>query len=150
MPKILTFFPILRAFVPIPRPDDPCAPVTAIMRSVLFDPEIYSNENIMEFGVMNVDYFLTHDDHMTVGGSVYIYDLSNITMSYIVHYTPMFYQRMIMLVTETLPLRVKGIHCVNSPPTFQSLFATARSFMSAKMKDRVSDPFKLPKPPIVS
>jgi CRAL/TRIO domain len=138
--KILTLsFQIISGFVPIPRPDDPCAPVTTIIRSVLYDPDIFSNDTILEFGVMIMDYFLTHDDNLTVSGSVYIYDLSDITMHNIVHYTPLFLQRAIMLVTQALPLRVKGIHCVNAPPTFQSIFTTARSFMPAKLKERVSE-----------
>jgi CRAL/TRIO domain len=106
---------------------------------VLFDPEIYKNDTILEYTLMIIDYFLTNDDNTTVNGSVYIYDLSNITMNNIVHYTPLFLQRLVMLATQAMPLRVKGIHYVNSPPTVQSIFATARSFMPAKMKERVSD-----------
>jgi CRAL/TRIO domain len=140
--QIKNSFQITSAFVPIPRPDDPYAPVTGIVRSVLFDPEIFKNDTIIEYSLMIADYYLTNDDNMTVNGSVYIYDLSDITMNNIVHYTPVFLQRLAMLATQAMPLRVKGIHYVNSPPAVQSLFTSARSFMPAKIKQRVSYPLR--------
>jgi CRAL/TRIO domain len=143
MQKILMVFPIISACFPIPRPDDPYAPVTTITQSVLLDLDIFSTDNLMEFGLMNVDYYLTNDDNFSVNGSIFIFDLIDFKMAQIVHYTPMFYQRLNMLVTQAMPIRVKGIHCINSPPALQSLFTTIRSFMSAKMKERVSNSFQL-------
>jgi hypothetical protein len=67
-----------------------------------------------------------------------------LSLSQIVHFTPMFAAMLLEWLQECVPLRVKGIYFVNNSYAFNILFKVFKPFIQAKLRKRVSQQrFKL-------
>jgi hypothetical protein len=60
-------------------------------------------------------------------------DLENLTMDLVVQNTPLVLQRTSLLFQKSVPVRFKGLHYINLPPTMTSFINLVRSFLPEKL-----------------
>ncbi|KAG0418863.1 hypothetical protein HPB47_004515 [Ixodes persulcatus] len=71
-----------------------------------------------------------------IAGVVGVADLDGLTMSHLLYYTPSEMKKIIKLIQECYPLRIKGVYVVNNPALFELLFAVAKLFLKPKLLKR--------------
>lgn len=72
------------------------------------------------------------DDNCTVSGLVEIMDMTDVTLSHLLHLNPSFLKKCSTYSDEAMPLRHKGIHFVCTIPQFNSAYGTLKSLMGNK------------------
>ncbi|XP_040079178.1 alpha-tocopherol transfer protein-like [Ixodes scapularis] len=77
------------------------------------------------------------DPQIQVAGVVAVVDIKGLYLHHVRHYTPLFIKRLIHIVQECYPLRVKGVYIVDNPPLFELLYAVARPFLKTKIVERI-------------
>ncbi|KAH8026333.1 hypothetical protein HPB51_019572 [Rhipicephalus microplus] len=70
-------------------------------------------------------------------GIVCVFDYKGLGLHHLTQFTPFAVQRLIHVVQDCYPLRVKAVYVVNSPPIFDMLFPIAKTFLKSKLIQRV-------------
>lgn len=87
---------------------------------------------------MILDIMLNEDDNFVVAGQVCILDLSNVTIKHFTQYNPMLVKKMMTITQDACPGRLKGLHWINCPKGFETVFNLFTVFMNEKNRSRVS------------
>ncbi|XP_068604881.1 alpha-tocopherol transfer protein [Brachionichthys hirsutus] len=66
-----------------------------------------------------------------------IFDLQGWTLGHALQINPSLARKMSSVLSDSFPLKVRGIHLVNEPMFFRPVFAMIRPFLSDKIKQRV-------------
>ncbi|TMW51818.1 hypothetical protein DOY81_003117 [Sarcophaga bullata] len=72
-----------------------------------------------------------------INGLVYIIDLSELTFTKALQFTPTKVIRVLDFIQGNIPGRVKGLHIVNQPRIFQPIFSAAKAFFTTKYGSRI-------------
>ncbi|XP_011877614.1 PREDICTED: alpha-tocopherol transfer protein-like isoform X2 [Vollenhovia emeryi] len=72
-----------------------------------------------------------------IAGGVVIFDLDGLSLQQAWQFTPPFAKRIVDLLQEAMPLRIKNIHIVNQPYVFNMVFALFKPFLNEKLKNRI-------------
>lgn len=73
-----------------------------------------------------------------IAGCVIIFDMDGLSLQQAWQFTPPFAKRIIDVIQEAIPMRVKNMHIVNQPYVFNMVFALFKPFLKEKLKSRVS------------
>jgi len=73
-----------------------------------------------------------------IAGAIVIFDMDGLTLQQTWQFTPPFAKRIVDLLQEAMPVRIKNIHIVNQPYVFNMVFALFKPFLKEKLKNRVS------------
>ena len=73
-----------------------------------------------------------------IAGAIIIFDMDGLTLQQAWQFTPPFAKRIVDLLQEAVPVRIKNIHIVNQPYIFNMVFALFKPFLKEKLKNRVS------------
>ena len=122
----------------LPKTNGPDGPRVVIMRTGIFDPNIYTLEDVIRINIMLSDIMMVKDDNFIVSGAVQVLDLANVTLGHFRQFNLSFVRRVTLLFQEGSPIRQKGFHYINIPPLFERVFALAKTFLNEKLKSRVS------------
>lgn len=76
-----------------------------------------------------------------IAGAVVIFDMDGLSLPQTAKFTPPFAKRIVDLLQDSVPLRVKNIHVVNQPYIFNIVFSLFKPFLREKLKSRVSSEF---------
>ncbi|GAB0090855.1 alpha-tocopherol transfer protein-like [Sergentomyia squamirostris] len=106
------------------------------IRPGLYDPAKITMIDIMRYNILMYD-ILILDDQWTVCGGIGVLDLINVTMAHIVQCTPISMKKMSVICQDAVPLRLKGIHLVNAPPGFETVFNLFKRFLNEKNRNRL-------------
>ncbi|XP_037507852.1 retinaldehyde-binding protein 1-like isoform X2 [Rhipicephalus sanguineus] len=78
------------------------------------------------------------DEETQIRGIVGVEDLKGLGVHHILELTPRFLRRLITLVQDTFPARVKGMYFLNTPTVFEGIYnILMKPFLSSKLKTRV-------------
>ncbi|XP_024865160.1 alpha-tocopherol transfer protein isoform X3 [Kryptolebias marmoratus] len=69
-----------------------------------------------------------------------IFDLKGWNLSHAWHINPSLAKKISSVLTDSFPLKVRGIHLVNEPMFFRPVFAMIRPFLPDKIKQRILPP----------
>lgn len=72
-----------------------------------------------------------------VHGAVVIFDMDGLSLQQVWQFTPAFAKKIIDLIQECLPLRLKGLHIINQPKIFNMVFALFKPFLKEKLRGRI-------------
>lgn len=72
-----------------------------------------------------------------VAGGIVIFDMDGLTLQQTWQFTPPFAKRIVDLLQESVPLRLKNLHIVNQPYVFNMVFALFKPFLGEKLKSRI-------------
>lgn len=73
-----------------------------------------------------------------VAGAVVIFDMDGLSLQQTWQFTPPFAKRLVDLLQDAMPLRIKNLHIINQPYIFNMVFALFKPFLREKLKSRVS------------
>nr|XP_049708172.1 alpha-tocopherol transfer protein-like [Helicoverpa armigera] len=127
----------LGAFVILPKPPAPDAPMTSIIRPAKYDPAKYNILDVMSATNVLMRILLVDDDNATVAGGQSILDLEGVTMAHFLQMTPVTMKKMVVFGQDASPMRMKGTHYVNTPPGFETIFNAMKSLLNEKNRNRL-------------
>lgn len=104
----------------------------------LYNPDEYSINDVLRIFNMMGDISLLTDDNYVLSGQISFVDCSGATLSHLGQWSPRFAKNAMMIFQEASPIRMKGVHYVNTPTGFQTVFNLFKSMMNEKNKQRVS------------
>ncbi|KAJ6649743.1 Alpha-tocopherol transfer protein-like [Pseudolycoriella hygida] len=123
--------------VPLPITGGLGSPRVVFFRFAVCDPSKRLVEDAFRHFIMVNDVLLNEDDNSVVSGQLYILDLANITMGHITQLNPVLLKKAFMICQDSSPIRIKGIHYINAPKSFEHLFNIVKSILNEKMKKRL-------------
>jgi hypothetical protein len=83
------------------------------------------------------DILIREDDNYCICGEINIVDLAHVTMSHFMQFNPTFIKKITVMSQDGGPIRQKGIHFLNIPYGFDSVFNVFKTFMTEKNRKRV-------------
>ena len=72
-----------------------------------------------------------------IAGAIVIFDMDGLTLQQTWQFTPPFAKRIVDLLQEAMPLRIKNLHVINQPYVFNMVFALFKPFLREKLKSRI-------------
>ncbi|KPJ11746.1 Alpha-tocopherol transfer protein-like [Papilio machaon] len=121
----------------LPKTSNPAEPRILLMRPGLYDPNKYSLGDVMSVGAVIQNIMLMDDDNFVVAGGISIIDLQGCTMAHFAQMNPMLMKKMTVAFQEAAPVRMKGVHYLNTPPGFETIFNFIKGFLNEKNKKRL-------------
>lgn len=96
---------------------------------------------IMRMAVMMAEIMLVEDDNHTVAGLINIVDMigASKSLGYVAQFTPTLIKHMAYVMQEAQPTRLKGMHFLNPPPTFDSVFQFFKTLFNKKNSERLDE-----------
>lgn len=114
-----------------------------LIRMTLYNPDEYSINDVLKIFNMMGDLCLLTDDNYVLSGQISFVDCSGATLSHLGQWSPRFAKNAMMIFQESSPIRMKGVHYVNTPTGFQTVFNIFKSMMNEKNKQRVRKKLKI-------
>ncbi|EDW92800.1 uncharacterized protein Dyak_GE21129 [Drosophila yakuba] len=127
----------LGTIVILPRPLNDNGPRLALLRLASYDPSKYTFQQVNLAGGLMQQIMLDEDDVAIVNGLISILDMSNVTTGHFLQMTPSFAKKMTVFQEEALPLRPQGVHFINTPSGFDTIFNMIKPMMSKKQQGRL-------------
>ncbi|XP_035794957.1 retinol-binding protein pinta-like [Anopheles albimanus] len=107
-----------------------------IIRTSAHDPKRHKQDNVFKVDKMILDLLLHLDDMVSVYGVVAIFDMRGVTLGHALQLPPSMIKKSVES-WENYPCKPKLLEFVNVPLHVNVVLNVFRSFMSAKMKERV-------------
>ncbi|XP_076182359.1 alpha-tocopherol transfer protein-like [Ptiloglossa arizonensis] len=95
------------------------------------DPSHYSFEDVTKSFFMVSD--LVGLKTGTCEGYIFIGDSANVSLGHVGRISPMGMKKLVMYVQEAIPVRLKGIHFINTPPVMDVIMNMAKPFMKKEL-----------------
>ncbi|XP_043259525.1 alpha-tocopherol transfer protein-like [Colletes gigas] len=95
------------------------------------DPIHYSFEDVTKSFFMVSD--LVGLKTGTCDGYIFIGDSANVSLGHVGRISPMGMKKLVMYVQEAIPVRLKGIHFINTPPVMDLVMNMAKPFMKSEL-----------------
>ncbi|XP_049771585.1 clavesin-2-like [Schistocerca cancellata] len=81
--------------------------------------------------------FCCEDPHVQISGAVFIVDMTGYGLQHFLVATPSNLSLFVKMFQDSFPLRLKGIHVVNAPSLFSTVFALCKPFLKEKLRRRI-------------
>lgn len=124
--------------LPLKNTATPDSPRVFLVRLTNYDPDKYSINDVMRILNMVGDLALHLDDNFVVAGQVTLCDMSGSTFAHLGQMSPRFAKTAMVVSQDATPIRMKGIHYVNTPSGFSTVFNVFKNFLNEKNRQRVS------------
>ncbi|CRK94917.1 CLUMA_CG008408, isoform A, partial [Clunio marinus] len=108
-----------------------------IIRTAAHSPSNHKQNDVFKVGRMILDYLVSIDESISVYGIRAIFDMQGIAFGHALQMTPMLIKRAVNS-WDSYPLRIQKLEFINANLGINVVLDIFRSFMSAKMKERVS------------
>ncbi|XP_077517760.1 clavesin-1-like [Amblyomma americanum] len=120
-----------------PEGKDPEGRTMLMIRFGAWKHSISSMDDLVKCFIVGAECALLDDDTQ-IRGFVGVDDLKGLGVHHLVDLTPGFLRRVVTLVQDTFPARIKGVYFINAPAFFEGLYSLLiRPFLSKKLKKRV-------------
>lgn len=123
--------------LPLPLTETPSSPRIMLMTPGGYDATKYTMQDVMKVSTMINDILMNEDDSTIIAGQIGVIDLKGVTLQHFIQMQPALMKKMTMLFQDGNPVRQKGVHYINTPPSFEQIFNLFKSFMNEKMRSRV-------------
>ncbi|CAH0404713.1 unnamed protein product [Chilo suppressalis] len=127
----------LGTFLPLKKCASEVAPRISIVRIGLLNPSQYHLSDLLKVSLMITEILMLEDDHFTVCGEEVIVDMKNVGVAVLSQWTPAMAKKAISSFQNSLPVRVKSNHIMNTPMGFEAAFTILKSFLGEKLKKRI-------------
>lgn len=108
---------------------------------VIFRPGRWTPSKYPVYDIFKTNYLtlskLIQDEETQVSGIILLADLKGVGFGHLTHTTPFFIKRVVSLLQDSFPMRMKGVHYLNEPTLFDIFFTIARQFMKKKLLERI-------------
>uniref|UniRef100_A0A1L8DZJ5 Putative phosphatidylinositol transfer protein sec14 n=1 Tax=Nyssomyia neivai TaxID=330878 RepID=A0A1L8DZJ5_9DIPT len=144
-PEIPELDEILKIGVCFPlRERDEHNRLVIIIRTGAHNPRQHTQNNVLKVCKMLLDLAIRSDERISIYGVSAVLDMTGVTFGHAMQLKPTLIKRTVEC-WETYPCRARRLEFVNAPAHVNVVLNIFRSFMSAKLKDRVFVTKGLPK-----
>lgn len=102
------------------------------------DPEKTTLVDALGAFLMLVDVLIYNDDSFVINGQELIVDFEGTDYAYAAQFTPMYMKKAVNLLQDAYPCRIKACYLINVPSFLQVAINFIVSFLTEKLKKRVS------------
>ncbi|CAG9567044.1 unnamed protein product [Danaus chrysippus] len=125
------------SYLILPKLEKPDSPRIALIRPAMYDPNKYSFFDIFSSGAIFQNILMYEDDAIVISGLTTLIDLEGVTMGHLLQITPSVMKKMVVYTQDALPIRMKGIHYINTPPGFETIFNAIKLLLNEKNRNRL-------------
>ncbi|KAL1430462.1 hypothetical protein MTO96_014907 [Rhipicephalus appendiculatus] len=118
------------------RHRDQMGRMAMLIKAGAWNTEISSLNDFIRVAFVIIEHILTWEDFV-IRGFVIIVDLKGLSIYHLAHFTPSVTRTVFSLLQDCMPVRLKGLYYINSPPIFDVFFGITKLFLSAKLLKRV-------------
>ncbi|KAH6936304.1 hypothetical protein HPB50_015234 [Hyalomma asiaticum] len=122
--------------VTVSRKTDPKGRAVIRFRTGAWNTDICSLNDFFRVAIVHSEHILLREEFQ-IRGVVAVLDIRGLNVFHIAHYTPSAIKKLLMLVQDCLPMRIKAVYIINNPALFDILFTIAKPFMKAKLVKRI-------------
>lgn len=126
-----------RVFVPLPIPLNENGPRILVFRFNYSTSKVHT-EAIFRCVNAVPEVLIMDDPYACIQGIVFVMDMAQASANHLMQFTPSFVKKMVTYYERSLPLRIKGIYCINASPVAEQFFKLVLSLLSEKLRRRVS------------
>ncbi|XP_026324459.1 retinol-binding protein pinta-like [Hyposmocoma kahamanoa] len=112
-------------------------PQVAMIRPGTYDPDKFPITDIISVSNVLEKILMLEDDNVIVTGTQSILDLDEVTIPHFMQMTPSVMKKMVVTSQDALPFRVKGIHYLNTPTGFETVFNAIKGLLNKKNQSRL-------------
>ncbi|XP_050675533.1 retinol-binding protein pinta-like [Leptidea sinapis] len=92
--------------------------------------------DIMKINFMIIDLLIEEDDNFVIAGEEVISDGKDLGFVLMSQFTPALAKKTVTSFEKALPLRMKAVHLLNTPPGFETAYSLLKTFISEKLRNR--------------
>ncbi|XP_030070797.1 alpha-tocopherol transfer protein isoform X2 [Microcaecilia unicolor] len=108
-----------------------------IFRIARFDPKLFTAYEVYRVCVITSELIVKETETQRNGAKV-ICDLQDWQYAHAFQLTPKIAKKIASGLNDSFPLKVRGIHLINEPSLFHSIFVLIKSLLTDKMKKRIN------------
>ncbi|XP_073969356.1 retinol-binding protein pinta-like isoform X2 [Rhodnius prolixus] len=123
-------------FLPLLERDDKGRMIIFI-RVAAHNPYLHKQDDVFKVGMMTLDLALDKMEDVSVYGVVAIFDMDGVSYGHARQLTTSMIRKAVHSWQDCYPVRVKGLHFINSPVYINVVLNIFRRFMRQKMRSRV-------------
>uniref|UniRef100_A0A336LTX9 CSON004507 protein n=1 Tax=Culicoides sonorensis TaxID=179676 RepID=A0A336LTX9_CULSO len=127
--------------IPLPQTKFSDSPRVVLIRSCSFDHTKVHIREIMRMACMMSEIMLIEDDNFIVAGLINVIDMvgASKSLGYVGQFTPTLIKHIAYVTQDAMPVRLKQMHFLNPPPTFDSVFQFFKTLFNKKNSERAED-----------
>ncbi|XP_068090893.1 alpha-tocopherol transfer protein isoform X2 [Hyperolius riggenbachi] len=118
------------------RSRDASGSKVVIYRIDKWDPKLFGAYEVFRVSLITSE-LIVKDAETQRNGVKAIFDLQGFRLAHAFQVTPTLAKRIAAVMTDSFPLKVRGIHLINEPLYFHPVYALIRPFLPDKIKERV-------------
>ncbi|KAM4687567.1 alpha-tocopherol transfer protein [Discoglossus pictus] len=118
------------------RTRDDAGSKVLIYRIAQWDPKLFTAYDVFRVSLITSE-LIVKEVETQKNGVKAIFDLQGWRLVHAFQITPMIAKRIAAVMTDSFPLKVRGIHLINEPLFFHPVFAIIRPFLPEKIKQRI-------------
>ncbi|XP_024067252.1 alpha-tocopherol transfer protein [Terrapene carolina triunguis] len=118
------------------RSRDPGGSKVLIYRIGQWDPKMFTAYDVFRVSLITSELIVKERDTQRNGVKA-IFDLQGWRFAHAFQISPTVAKRIAAVLTDSFPLKVRGIHLINEPLFFHPVFALIKPFLTDKIKERV-------------
>ncbi|XP_077208420.1 alpha-tocopherol transfer protein [Paroedura picta] len=118
------------------RERDPAGSKVIVYRIAKWDPKMFTAFDVFRVSLITSELIVREIDTQRNGVKV-IFDLQGWRFAHAFQISPGVAKRIAAVLTDSFPLKVRGIHLINEPLFFHPVFALIKPFLTEKIKARV-------------
>ncbi|XP_048214630.1 alpha-tocopherol transfer protein [Perognathus longimembris pacificus] len=107
-----------------------------IYRIAYWDPKVFTAYDVFRVSLITSELIVQEVDTQRNGVKV-IFDLEGWQISHALQIAPSVAKKIAAVLTDSFPLKVRGIHLINEPVIFHAVFSMIKPFLTEKIKERI-------------
>lgn len=119
------------------RARDPTGSKVLIYRIAHWNPNVFTAYDVFRVSLITSE-LIVQEVETQRNGIKAIFDLEGWHFSHAFQITPSVAKKIAAVLTDSFPLKVRGIHLINEPIIFHAVFSMIKPFLTEKIKARVS------------
>ncbi|XP_062424190.1 alpha-tocopherol transfer protein [Rhea pennata] len=118
------------------RSRDPYGSKVLIYRIGRWDPKLFTAYDVFRVSLITSELIVKEIETQRNGVKA-IFDLQGWRFAHAFQISPAVAKKIAAVLTDSFPLKVRGIHLINEPLFFHPVFALIKPFLTEKIKERV-------------
>lgn len=118
------------------RSRDPNGSKVLIYRIAHWDPKVFTAYDVFRVSLITSE-LIVQEVETQRNGVKAIFDLEGWQFSHAFQITPSVAKKIAAVLTDSFPLKVRGIHLINEPVIFHAVFSMIKPFLTEKIKERI-------------
>nr|XP_045363087.1 alpha-tocopherol transfer protein [Camelus bactrianus] len=118
------------------RARDPAGSKVLIYRIAQWDPKVFMAYDVFRVSLITSELIVQEVDTQRNGIKA-VFDLEGWQFSHAFQITPSVAKNIAAVLTDSFPLKVRGIHLINEPIIFHAVFSMIKPFLTEKIKGRI-------------